>query len=125
MARSQERSRRKASGGRYHKAGSKKKFELAGFPALTKIGEVKRTKVSRTIGGNIKQSILVINEINIADKKGKTVKTELINVLENPANPNLVRRNILTKGAIVETKVGKARITSRPGQEGTLNAVLI
>ncbi|PIN87382.1 30S ribosomal protein S8e, partial [Candidatus Woesearchaeota archaeon CG10_big_fil_rev_8_21_14_0_10_32_24] len=58
-------------------------------------------------------------------QKGKTQKTVIVTVVENPSNPHLVRRNILTKGAVVETKMGKARITSRPGQEGTLNGVLI
>ena len=37
----------------------------------------------------------------------------------------VVRRNILTKGAIIETDAGKAKITNRPGQEGTVNAVLV
>lgn len=31
----------------------------------------------------------------------------------------------MNKGAIIETKIGKARITSRPGQSGTINAILI
>ena len=43
---------------------------------------------------------------------------------ENPANPNYVRRNLLTKGAIIKTELGNARILSRPGQDGTINAVL-
>jgi small subunit ribosomal protein S8e len=46
-------------------------------------------------------------------------------VVENPANPHYVRRNILTKGAIVETEFGKARIISRPGQHGVINGVLV
>jgi len=49
----------------------------------------------------------------------------MINVTENFANPNLVRRNILTKGTVVETKLGKVKITSRPGQEGTVNGKLL
>ena len=125
MARSQRRSQRKASGARYSSSRSKKKSELAGFEALTKIGDEKRVRSKRILGGNNKRALLVTKEINVADKKGKTSKTEVINVLENPANPNLVRRNILTKGAVVETKLGKAKVTSRPGQEGILNAVLI
>lgn len=125
MARSQERSKRKASGGRYHSARSKKKSELAGFPAQTKLAEDKKVRITRTIGGNIKRSLLATNKINLANKKGKTSVTEIINVVENSANPHLVRRNILTKGAIVETKLGKAKITSRPGQEGVANGVLI
>ena len=125
MARSQERSKKKVSGGRYHPARSKRKSELARFPALTKVSDEKRVRTTRTLGGNVKKSLLNIKEINVADKKGKTKKTELVNVLENPANPNLVRRNIITKGAIVETKLGKVKITSRPGQEGSVNGILL
>jgi len=58
-------------------------------------------------------------------KTHTTSKTDIITVVENPANIHYVRRNILTKGAIVNTKLGKARITSRPGQSGVINAVLI
>jgi len=124
MARSQLKSKRKPSGGRYHSARSKRKSELARLPTMTKIGEGKSKKL-RTLGGNSKQILLSVKEVNITDKKGKTQKTEILNVIENPADPNLVRRNIITKGAIIETKLGKAKITSRPGQEGILNAVLI
>jgi small subunit ribosomal protein S8e len=46
-------------------------------------------------------------------------------VTENPANKNFVRRNILTKGAVVATDLGKAKITSRPGQDGEVNAILL
>lgn len=125
MARSQQRSRRKSSGGLYHSGRSKKKSELAGFAANTRLAEEKKSKTIRVIGGNDKKSLLAANEVNVADKKGKTTKTKIINVVENPANPHLVRRNILTKGAIVETKLGKVRITSRPGQESSVNGILL
>ena len=125
MARSQLKSKRKVSGGRYKSTQSKKKSELAGFPAMTKLSENQKVKSVRVIGGNKKLKILANNQINVTDKKGKTSKTEMINVTENFANPNLVRRNILTKGTVVETKLGKVKITSRPGQEGAVNAVLI
>jgi small subunit ribosomal protein S8e len=125
MARSQERSNRKVSGGRYHASRTKKKYELARFDANTKIDDKRRVKSTRTMGGNLKKSLLAVKEISVADKKGKTQKTEMLNVLENPANPNLVRRNIITKGAIVETKLGKVRITSRPGQGSSVNGVLM
>jgi len=124
MARAQTRSKRKISGGRYHSARSKRKSELARQPTLTKLGE-RKTKKLRTLGGNQKRILLSVKEINVTDKKGKTQKTEIVNVLENPSNPNLVRRNILTKGAIVETKLGKAKITSRPGQEDSVNGTLV
>ena len=38
---------------------------------------------------------------------------------------NYVRQNIITKGAVIMTDAGKARVTSRPGQSGSINAVLI
>ncbi len=125
MARSQARSKRKASGGRYHFARGKKKSELAGYPVHTRLDSRTEKRKLRVIGGNQKVKLLTTNLVNVADRKGKTVKTEMLNVLENPANPNLVRRNIVTKGAVVETKLGKVKITSRPGQEGTLNGVLL
>jgi small subunit ribosomal protein S8e len=124
MARSQFRSKRKASGGRYHDVRTKKKRELVRLPALTKLTERKLKKI-RVKSGTLKQILLSVKKASITDKKGKTTKTEILNVLENPANPNLVRRNIITKGTIIETKLGKAKVTSRPGQEGTLNAVLV
>ena len=125
MARSQARSKQKVSGGSYHASRTKKKSELAGFAANTKLSAKTKVKSVRVKGGNKKKKILSTNIVNVADKKGKTIKTEILNVVENPANPHLVRRNILTKGAIVETKLGKVKITSRPGQEGNINGILL
>jgi len=124
MARSQERSLRKASGGRYRRSRTKKKGELAGFPANTKLGKDQKAVQKRSMGGTIKHYLLSANKVNVS-KNGKTQVTEILNVIENPANPHLVRRNIITKGAVVETKLGKVRITSRPGQEGSINGVMI
>ena len=45
--------------------------------------------------------------------------------MENHADPNYVRRNILTRGAIIKTDIGNARILNRPGQSGVVNAILI
>ena len=125
MAISQLRSKRKASGGRLTSARTKKKTELAGFAANTKLGSEGKIKSKRVIGGNDKLSLLTANKINVSDKKGKVTATEMVNVIENPANPHLVRRNVITKGAIVETKLGKVKVTSRPGQEGTVSGVLV
>lgn len=125
MARSQWRSKRKLSGGRYHRFRGKRKYELAGSAANTHLEPKTKVVSKRGLGGNYKQAILSTNSINVADAKGKVTKTEILNVIGNLANPNLVRRNIITKGAIVETKLGKAKVTSRPGQEGSLSGVLV
>ena len=49
----------------------------------------------------------------------------ITNVIRNDADTNYVRRNILTKGAIVETNLGRVRITSRPGMDGVICGVVI
>ena len=125
MARSQRRSKRKPSGGRYHYDRTKRLYELAGFPANTLLEKEQKVKVSHIRGGHAKYSLLTASQVNVSDKKGKASKVEILNVVGNPANPHLVRRNIITKGAIVETKMGKVKITNRPGQEATLNGVLV
>lgn len=125
MARSTQRSKRKSSGGRYHASRSKRKFELARYSANTGLDKERKLKTIRIRGGSIKHVLLKVKEVNVSDSKGKTNKTEILNVIGNEANLNLVRRNILTKGAVVETKLGKVKITSRPGQEGSVNGVLL
>jgi small subunit ribosomal protein S8e len=49
----------------------------------------------------------------------------IMSVVENESDPNYVRRNILVKGAIIETDKGRVRITSRPGKDGVINGVLV
>jgi small subunit ribosomal protein S8e len=58
-------------------------------------------------------------------KNGETKKVKIQTVEKNTANPNFVRRNLLTKGAVIKTEIGHARIMSRPGQDGVINAVLL
>ncbi len=127
MALTKKRGRTKSSGtGSIYVAYRKsKQNELAGIPMMTKIGEQK-SKVARVRGANQKKKMLDSNKVNLYNSKTKKYSTETIQtVVENPANAQYVRRNILTKGAIVQTTKGKARITSRPGQGGFLNAVLV
>ncbi len=124
MARLQKRSNRKASGGRYTNIKTKRKVHLARQSTMTKLAE-RKAKVLRVLGGNIKRFLLSEKTINVASKDGKVQKTTIKNVIENKANPHLVRRNILTKGAIVETDLGKVRVTSRPGQQAVVSGVLV
>ena len=125
MAISQAKSRRKQTGALYKAYRKKKKHELGRLPALTRLDE-KRAVNIRTMGGNRKVRILSINTANLLDPKTKKhEQVKIKTILESPANRHFVRRNIMTKGCIVETEKGKAKITSRPGQDGTVNAVLI
>jgi len=56
---------------------------------------------------------------------GEVRKVEIQSVEDNPANPNYVRRSLLTKGTVIDTEEGEAVITSRPGQEGVVNAKVL
>lgn len=121
----QGRSVRKSTGGRYHANRGKKRFEIGRSPADTIIGET-RVKTIRVTGGNTKVRALRCEFANVSDKKtGKVQRVKINSVAENRANPNYVRRSLVTKGAIIATDLGKARIVSRPGQDGVINAVLI
>jgi len=125
MALWQGKSTRTKTGRRIRYARGKRKFEIGRESHLTTIGEP-RHKIIRTMGDNRKTRIKTTNIAYVIDPKTKkTTKTEILSVVENKANIHYVRRNIINKGAIIETKVGKAEVTSRPGQSGTVNAVLI
>jgi len=117
--------KKKPSGGRKRTYRKKRKFEQGSFPAETILDEPKR-KVERKKGGNTKTKILRDKYACVADpKSGKTEKVEVKRVVKNPTNVDYDRRGVLTKGAIIETTIGLARVTSRPGQDGLINAVLI
>jgi small subunit ribosomal protein S8e len=115
---------RKISGGKYISRRKKKLYELPGQKKSVKLGEDKR-KSKRTQGGNKKTFMLGAKFINLKNKEGKTKKVQIKNVLETPSNRFLARQNIITKGTIVQTDSGKARITNRPTQDGVLNGTLI
>ena len=120
----QKESIRKVTGGRRRPAAMKRRAEIGLAPADTHIGDERR-RIIRTFGGNEKSRALRASFVNVTNAKGETKKVRIMNVEENSANPNYVRRNLLTKGAILKTEIGRARISSRPGQDGVINAVLL
>jgi len=125
MAITQSRSKRKISGSRYRSYRKKRLFELGNLPRLTKLGD-KKLKLIKSKFGKKKKVLLQADFANIYNPKTKKyVKSKIIKIVENPANRHFARRNILTKGAVVKTELGNARVNSRPGQEPVINAVLI
>ena len=125
MAILQLRSKRKPSGGRYKRVIVKRLGRLGRLPVLTKLGVHKR-KTIRVIGGNVKEKLLSSNKVNVySPEEKKFFVLDIKNIVENPANKHYVRRNILTKGCVVETEKGKVKITSRPGQESVLNGIFV
>jgi small subunit ribosomal protein S8e len=125
MAILQKRARRKQTGGRYQSALSKRLANIGSNPAFTKMDPLRKIE-QRKMGGGIKFRLLSSDTANVMDPKTKTHKVvKIITVVDNPANRNFIRRNIITRGAIINTDIGKARVTSRPGQDGIINAVLV
>lgn len=121
----QGKSKRTFTGARRINSRGKRKSELGREPADPNISEI-RQKLVDTMGGNRKVRLLRCNMANVTDPADNTTRQVSIEtVVDNTANQHYVRRNILTKGAIIRTANGKARITSRPGQNGVVNAVLI
>jgi len=116
--------KKKPSGGRKKTYRMKRRYEKGSYPTETTLGEP-RKKTNRRRGGNIKQRLASTNITNISDPStGKTQKAEILRVIRNPANVDYDRRGVITKGTIIETSLGTARITSRPSQNGLVNAVL-
>ncbi|MDR5655866.1 30S ribosomal protein S8e [Halodesulfurarchaeum sp. HSR-GB] len=117
----QGRSTRTKTGGRVHRhTTKKKKHQLGNSPTETQFDEPSyRTVAGR--GNTTKIRALATNVANVTTE-GETERVDIENVVDNPANPNYARRNIITKGAIIETELGFARVTSRPGQTGQVNA---
>ncbi|WP_026068900.1 30S ribosomal protein S8e [Methanomassiliicoccus luminyensis] len=125
MALWQGKSQRKPSGGRLIRSRKKRRFEIGREPMFTNLGE-ENLKKYRTMGGNSKVKMLSASFANVVDPKTNQVKrVKIVTVKSNTANPNYVQRNIMNRGATIQTELGVAKITSRPGQDGTINAVLI
>lgn len=115
---------RKITGGKYHANRKKALHEKDSQSRLVKLGKEKRKTLK--VRGGFKKTVVFFSDVaNVIDKNKKSRKAKIKNVLETPSNKFLARQNIITKGAIIETDLGKARVTSRPSQEGSVQAVLI
>ncbi len=119
------RSKRKPTSGRLRRLRKKRKMDRGSEFLEIRIGKEKKKK-ERVLGSSRKIRLLSSEKANVANPRtGKIQVSKILSVEENPANPHYVRRNVITKGAVIKTELGLARVTSRPGQSGTVNAVLI
>jgi small subunit ribosomal protein S8e len=115
--------KREITGGRRIPYRGRRVHHKKGYAAETVLGkELSVTPKTRSRVAKISlrtaQFANVINPQNM-----QSTKVQIQRVLENPANKDYQRRGVITKGAIIETEQGKARVTSRPGQHGVINAV--
>ena len=132
MAQWHDKSARKASGGRRTTLRRRDKTlaQRGSDPVHTTVASEDRRFVAETKRGGIKVKARKANRASVLDSKTRKVSVcEILNVSENPANRQFARRNIITKGAVIEVKLAsgstvKAKVTSRPGQSGSVQAVL-
>lgn len=117
--------KRKPTGGKVRLYRGKRAFEIGSAPTETSLGET-MIKTELVRGGNKKIRLLSCNFANVTNPATKeTKKVEISRVIKNPANTDYNRRGIITKGTIIETPLGQAKVTSRPGQNGVVNCILI
>jgi small subunit ribosomal protein S8e len=116
---------RKGTGAKFARHGDRKLSHYGGHFAGTKVSDKNEVENVRKRGGRSKVVSLYIGFANVVMPDKKIKKARIKTVLESPNNPHYKRMNIITKGVVIETDVGKARVTNRPGQEGVVNAVLI
>ena len=122
-------SRRKPSGGRLKRPNryrGKRRTEGSSEAQYAYIGEKDDRKMYRKNAGSQTTRLLSANTVNVnIPKEGKTVKATINSVIANDADPNFIRRNIVTKGSVVDTSMGKVKITSRPGMHGVASGILL
>jgi len=111
------------SGGRNRKARDKKLSHTGGVFSATKVSTADVRQKKRTRGGNSGLKLKKAGIVNVVTKEGSK-KTEIVRVVESH-NPEFVRTNTVTKGAVLETKLGKVKVTNRVGQDGVVNGVLL
>ena len=112
------------TGGRKRKFRDKKLAHMGGVFTSTNVAASDLRVSSRIRGGANRQKLKKAHFVNVSTKQG-IKKAEIIGVVESH-NPDYVRRNIVTRGAILNTKeFGKVKVTNRVGQDGVVNAVVV
>jgi len=115
------------TGGKIRRIRDKILLHYGGFPARSKVEKDAKEEArvnKRVKGGATKTKAKTVMYAIVSDG-ASSKKAKLITVSESPDNRHYARENIVTRGAIIETELGKCRVTSRPGQDGMVNAVLL
>lgn len=122
---SRAKTKKSGSGSRYKDYRKKKLIDLGRLPSLTGIAKKKVRKIQGR-GSTFKLRLYNDDKVNLFNPKTKKYSIAKIEIVtDNPANKHYVRRNIITKGAVLKTDKGNVKVISRPGQDGVINAVLI
>ena len=116
---------RKLTGGRKVAMRGRRKFEIDRYPNEAVAGPA-QIVVRRTRGKNNKTAFKTAEYANVIDQENKKVfRSKILRVTKNPANRDYERRGVISKGAIIEIENGTAKVVSRPGQDGVVNAIIV
>jgi len=115
--------KRRPTGGRTKPSRGRRAHEKDGYAIEPLVGETSR-RLGRKRGGAITAGVVFSDVANVSDKTGKTVKTKILRVKKSPANRDYERRGVITKGSLLDTEAGEAVVTSRPTDDGVVNATL-
>ena len=117
--------KRKVTGGKLGSYRSKRRSDSGRYATETKLGELQYSVVVGR-GGSTKLRLFRDKFANVTSPDGKkTERVEVERVVRNPVNVDFDRRRVITRGAIIGTRLGEAVVTSRPGQDGIVNALLL
>ncbi len=106
------------------KSRDKRRHEMGGYFVATKLDQENEVKPVRGRGGSVRSKLMYAGFANLLTKEGYK-KTKIKTILESNDNRNFARLNIITKGTIIDTELGKAVVTNRPGKDGSINAKLM
>ncbi|RLG19871.1 30S ribosomal protein S8e [Candidatus Micrarchaeota archaeon] len=114
------------TGGKRRKHQDKKLRHVGGEFTAPKVAEEKEVRVLVGRRGNGKKvKLKQVAYANVVAEAGKVKRAKIRTVIETPDNRHYARQNIITKGAIIDTELGKVKVTSRTGQDGVVNGILV
>ena len=116
--------KRKKTGGKKRAFRTHRVYEQGRQPVETLLGETQRKEV-KGISRISKVKLVKADYVNVSNPEtGTTERQKILDVVSNPAKADYNRRGVITKGSIIRTEKGLAKIVSRPGQDGSLSAVV-
>ncbi len=116
--------KRSGNGKQVRKFRDKRRSEMGSYFASTKLSGESVAVSERRRGGNMGKKLKRVAFANVLTKQGYK-KAKITEVIESKDNKNFARQNIITKGTLINTELGKAVVLNRPGREGAVNARLI
>jgi small subunit ribosomal protein S8e len=114
----------KGTGGKRGRRTDKKLRFVGGAFTATKVGETEVRRLKHARGNVRKVKLKVAKFANVLTKDGMK-KVAVRTVLETQDNRHHARQNIITKGAVIDTEIGKVKVTNRVGQDGVVNGRLL